>query len=238
MSPTLAKAATVSAVLALTLGVAPALAGDPRPGPATPQAQAAPVARAPATAAVRATYERMDALARSLFWTEEMEINPADPVAGPRAAQALRELGRYDQAAETASKTLVTQPANFDALLELGDDRLGRLHGFGPGRLIGRIEEDFAKPVLGLLGRGAQAGELVVDLILRNADTVAIETAHQAVPGDVGAHLLFEAGRVHARGDELLAEGLAGDACIAGHVLLRPRARMLRGCHGLLPVRD
>ena len=79
MSPTLAKAATVSAVLALTLGVTPALAGDPRPGPATPQTPAAPAVRTPATAAVRATYERMDPLARSLFWTGEMEINPADP---------------------------------------------------------------------------------------------------------------------------------------------------------------
>ena len=130
MSPTLAKAATVSAVLALTLGVTPALAGDPRPGPATPQTPAAPAVRTPATAAVRATYERMDPLARSLFWTEEMEINPADPVAGPRAAQALRELGRYDQAAETASKTLVSQPANFDALLELGRAHIARGQAF------------------------------------------------------------------------------------------------------------
>lgn len=130
MSPTLAKAATVSAVLALTLGALPALAGDPRPATAAPQTQAAPAARAPAPAAVRATYERMDPLARSLFWTGEMEINPADPVAGPRAAQALRELGRYDQAAETASKTLVAQPANYDALLELGRAHIARGQAF------------------------------------------------------------------------------------------------------------
>ncbi|WP_339871862.1 tetratricopeptide repeat protein [uncultured Brevundimonas sp.] len=130
MSPTLAKVATVSAVLALTLGTAPALAGDPRPAPATPQAQAAPAVRAPASAAVRATYERMDPLARSLFWTGEMEINPADPVAGPRAAQALREMGRYDQAAEAAAKTLVAQPANYDALLELGRAHIARGQAF------------------------------------------------------------------------------------------------------------
>ena len=39
MSPTLAKVATVTALLALTLGVTPALAGDPV---ATPTAAAAP----------------------------------------------------------------------------------------------------------------------------------------------------------------------------------------------------
>lgn len=128
MSPTLAKAATVSAILALTLGVVPALAGDP--APATSQAQAAPAARAPAPAEIRAGYERMDPLARSLFWTGEMEINPADPVAGPRAAQALRELGRYDQAAEAASRTLVAQPANYDALLELGRAHIARGQAF------------------------------------------------------------------------------------------------------------
>ncbi len=128
MSPTLAKAATVSAILALTLGVVPALAGDP--APATSQAQAAPAARAPAPAEIRAGYERMDPLARSLFWTGEMEINPADPVAGPKAAQALRELGRYDQAAEAASRTLVAQPANYDALLELGRAHIARGQAF------------------------------------------------------------------------------------------------------------
>tara|TARA_R110002124_G_scaffold153012_3_gene319965 strand:+ start:3086 stop:3928 length:843 start_codon:yes stop_codon:yes gene_type:complete len=133
MSPTLVKVATVSAVLALTLGVAPALAAPPRPAPDTPQTPAAapaPTVRTPAPADVRATYERMDPLARSLFWTGEMEINPADPVAGPKAAQALREMGRYDQAAETASRTLVSQPANYDALLELGRAHIARGQAF------------------------------------------------------------------------------------------------------------
>lgn len=126
MSPTLAKAATVSAVLALLLVAAPATAGDP----VTAAAPAAPAARAPATAEVRAAYERMAPLARSLFWTGEMEINPADPVAGPSAARALRELGRYDQAAETAGKTLVAQPNNYEALLEFGRAHIARGQAF------------------------------------------------------------------------------------------------------------
>ncbi|WP_339933482.1 tetratricopeptide repeat protein [uncultured Brevundimonas sp.] len=155
MSPTLAKAATVSAILALTLGVVPALAGDPS---ATPQAQAAPAVRAPASAAVRAGYERMDPLARSLFWTGEMEINPADPVAGPRAAQALRELGRYDQAAEAASRTLVAQPANYDALLELGRAHIARgqaFYGIAALEQARAIRPDDWRP-LSLLGAAYQ----------------------------------------------------------------------------------
>ena len=129
MSPTLAKVATVTALLALTLGVTPALAGDPVATP-TAAAAPAPTVRPPASAEVRATYERMDPLARSLFWTGEMEINPADPVAGSRAAQALRELGRYDQAAEVAAQTLIAQPANYDALLELGRAHIARGQAF------------------------------------------------------------------------------------------------------------
>tara|TARA_R110002167_G_scaffold129698_3_gene312801 strand:- start:635 stop:1456 length:822 start_codon:yes stop_codon:yes gene_type:complete len=126
MSPTLAKVATVTAVLALILGAAPALAGDP----VAPSPQATPAPRAPAPAEVRAAYERMDPLARSLFWTGEMEINPADPVAGPKAAQALRELGRYDQAADAASRTLIAQPGNYDALLEVGRAHIARGQAF------------------------------------------------------------------------------------------------------------
>ena len=59
-----------------------------------------PAARAPASAQTRAAYDRMDALSRSVFWANEQEIDPADPVAGVKLAQALRELGRYDQAAD------------------------------------------------------------------------------------------------------------------------------------------
>jgi Flp pilus assembly protein TadD len=86
--------------------------------------------RQPASAETRATYERMDPLSRSLFWQQEAEINPADPVAGVRLAQALRELGQFDQAVEAADKVLVIQPANTEAMIELGRAHIARGQAF------------------------------------------------------------------------------------------------------------
>ena len=122
MSRTTARIATV----ALLLGslAAPVLA----------QAQAAPPAapsvRQPATAEVRAAYDRADALSRQIFWTDQAEIDPMDPVAGVKAAQALRELGRFDQAAEMAGKVLMVQPANIEAMLEAGRAHIARGQAF------------------------------------------------------------------------------------------------------------
>jgi Flp pilus assembly protein TadD len=115
MSPMPALLAT-AALLGLSAG--PSLAADPAP------------VRAPASAEARAAYERMDALSRSVFWASEQQANPADPVAGVKLAQALRELGRYDQAAEAAQATLTVQPANLDALLELGRAHIARGQAF------------------------------------------------------------------------------------------------------------
>ena len=86
--------------------------------------------RQPASAETRATYERMDPLSRSLFWQQEFEINPADPVAGVRLAQALRELGQYDQAVEAADKVLIVQPDNTEAMIELGRAHIARGQAF------------------------------------------------------------------------------------------------------------
>ncbi|WP_332661200.1 tetratricopeptide repeat protein [Brevundimonas sp.] len=93
-----------------------------------PQAAATP--RQPASAEVRAAYERSDALSRSVFWTDQADIDPRDPVAGVKAAAALRDLGRYDQAAETAQGVLVIQPNNVDAMLEVGRAHIARGQAF------------------------------------------------------------------------------------------------------------
>lgn len=98
--------------------------------PAPAQPPVAAVTRQPATAEVRAAYDRSDALARSVFWTDQADIDPRDPVAGVKAAQALRDLGRYDQAAEIAGGVLVIQPANVDAMLEVGRAHLARGQAF------------------------------------------------------------------------------------------------------------
>lgn len=96
-----------------------------------PAAQPAPPApRTPATAEERAAYGRLDPLARSVFWSREFEINPADPVAGVELAEALRQLGQYDQAATTAQQVLVNQPDNAEAMLEVGRVHIARGQAF------------------------------------------------------------------------------------------------------------
>jgi tetratricopeptide (TPR) repeat protein len=119
--------ALLATVALIALSGGSALAADPTPA-RTAQTQAQ--TRAPSSAQVRATYDRMDALSRSVFWASEQEANPTDAVAGVKLAQALRELGRYDQAAQTAQATLTVQPNNLDALLELGRAHIARGRAF------------------------------------------------------------------------------------------------------------
>jgi Flp pilus assembly protein TadD len=112
------------ATIALLLGAAatPAAAGT-----AVPQAAQT---RQPAAAEVRAAYDRADALSRQIFWSDQADIDPMDPVAGVKAARALRELGRFDQAAEMAGKVLVVQPTNVEAMLEAGRAHIARGQAF------------------------------------------------------------------------------------------------------------
>ena len=125
MSRTTARIATVTLLLAGM--AAPALAStQTAPAPA----QAGPAVRQPAAAEVRAAYDRADALSRQIFWTDQAEIDPMDPVAGVKAAQALRELGRFDQAAEMAGKVLMVQPDNVEAMLESGRAHIARGQAF------------------------------------------------------------------------------------------------------------
>lgn len=121
MSPMPALIATVALSAAAT--VASAQAADPAPVAAQQQ-------RGPSSPQVRATYDRMDALSRSVFWASEQQADPTDAVAGVKLAQALRELGRYDQAAEAAQATLTMKPTDLDALLELGRAHIARGQAF------------------------------------------------------------------------------------------------------------
>ncbi len=124
MSRTFRPAAILISLLAAGIG-APALAGDPVAAPA-----ATPAAPQAATASERATYDRLDPLSRSVFWSRERQINPADPVPGVKLAQALREMGQYDQAVSAAQQTLVGQPSNVEAMLELGKAHIARGQAF------------------------------------------------------------------------------------------------------------
>ena len=92
--------------------------------------QEAATAPTPASAEQRAAYERADPLARSVFWAREADLNPSDPVAGVRLAEALREMGRHDQAVEAAQNVLMVQPGNVEAMLEVGRAHIARGQAF------------------------------------------------------------------------------------------------------------
>lgn len=96
----------------------------------TATAPIGPASRLPASAEERAAYGRLDPLARSVFWSREMEVNPMDPVAGVELAEALRQLGQHEQAAQTARQVLTLQPANIEAMLEVGRAEIARGQAF------------------------------------------------------------------------------------------------------------
>ena len=124
------RASSSIALIALTLVGGPILAGMALTTPALAQSEQAAAPRLPASAEERAAYGRLDPLARSVFWSREMEINPADPVAGVKLAEALRQLGQTEQAAAVAQQVLVTQPQNVDAMLEIGRAHIARGQAF------------------------------------------------------------------------------------------------------------
>ena len=121
----------IAAAWALTSPVfaqtATAQAAAPQAAPAAP---ATPAPRRPASAEERTAYNRLDPLARSVFWAREMDIDPMDPVAGVELAEALRQLGRHEQAAVTARQVLTLQPANIEAMLEVGRAEIARGQAF------------------------------------------------------------------------------------------------------------
>ncbi len=108
----------IAATALAWLIASPGLAQDPTP------------AAAPAPAETRAAYARMDPLSRSLFWAAEFERDPSDPEAGVALPRALRELGRFEEAAQAAERTLVAQPDNVEALMEAGRAHIARGHAF------------------------------------------------------------------------------------------------------------
>jgi Flp pilus assembly protein TadD len=101
------KRALLATVLApiVLMGLS-AHAADKRPKPsASPAPAAAPEAPRKATPAQRAEMRRADPLTRMAFWSTEAERDGRDVEAGVALSQALRALGRYDEAAEAAASS-------------------------------------------------------------------------------------------------------------------------------------
>jgi Flp pilus assembly protein TadD len=140
----------LAATLSLTIGLPLASGAVAQSAPPIE----VPAARLPADAATRAAYDRADALSRSVFWSNEHTINPMDPIAGVRMSQALRELGQYDRAAETAEGVLTTQPRNTEAMLEIGRAHIARGQAFYGIQALERARDEMPRDwrPLSLLG--------------------------------------------------------------------------------------
>jgi Flp pilus assembly protein TadD len=122
--------AVAATVLGLALIAAPALAAETKPAAAAPVPAASASAPVKATAEQRAQVARMEPLSRAAFWSNQVQIAPGDSAAGVGLAQALRALGRYEEAASAAQAALVVEPNNMDALLEVARAQLERGQGF------------------------------------------------------------------------------------------------------------
>lgn len=126
---------TALAATVVCLAAFPAFAAEPAAPPAAPQAAAAssedaPPAPTKASPQARAEADRMDALARAAFWANEADVDPRDLEASLKLSRALRELGRWDDAAASVQRILVYQPDNEEALLEIAKARIGQNQGF------------------------------------------------------------------------------------------------------------
>ncbi|ATQ44357.1 tetratricopeptide repeat protein [Caulobacter mirabilis] len=129
--------ALVATVLALAAG--PVLAVEaPKPAKdvatatatATAPAVAAPPAAVKATPQQRAEARRLDPFARAAFWASQLEVDGRDIEAGLGVTQAMRQMGRYEEAADAAARALIIAPDNLDLLLESARAQIGRGQGF------------------------------------------------------------------------------------------------------------
>ena len=128
---------SVLAATALALSLAPlALEAREKSKAATGQ-PAKTDAKAPIAAPLlraspeeRRMAQRLDPLARAAFWGREAERDGRDIEAAINLSQALRAMGRFDDAGAAVQRGLVVDPANVPALLELGRVHIGRGQGF------------------------------------------------------------------------------------------------------------
>jgi len=194
------------ALAALLSSGAAALAADAKPAAAPQPAPAAPKPK-PASAQDRTEAQRLPALGRAAFWAREVDVDERDPVAGANLANALRSLGRIDEAQAAADKVLIVHPTDLDALLEAARARLAQGQGFYAIDLAKRAQmvapRDW-RPMT-LLAIACEQSE-------RDAEALAAHRAAVALAPDQAAPLanlaMFQAGQ----GDLATAETLLRQA--------------------------
>lgn len=98
--------------------------------PALPAAAATAQAERKASPEERAKVAALEPMTRVAFWTRETNLDPTDADAGVALANALRALGRYDEAADAAARVLSLRANYAPALFELARARISDNKGF------------------------------------------------------------------------------------------------------------
>ncbi|MBU4434389.1 MAG: pilus assembly protein TadD [Alphaproteobacteria bacterium] len=195
----LSRLATLLAPVVLMVGPLAHAADAPNPAAAS-----APAPPRKATPAQRAEARRADPLARAAFWGSEFEADGRDAEAGVGLAQALRALGRYDDAIATTAKVLLVSPDNIEGLLEAARAQIARGQGFyavEPARHAAALDPKDWRPqsLLGVAYEQAQrddeateAHRKAIALAPNEAAPNANYAMHLAAKGDlVGAEALL-----------------------------------------------
>jgi Flp pilus assembly protein TadD len=208
----------------------PAFAADvAKPEAAVAKSAPAPVKASPQQ---RAEARRLDPLARAAFWGAEFETDPADAEAGAGLAQALRALGRNDDAAETATKALVSRPDDEALLLELARAHIARGQGFyaiDPARKAAALAPRDWRPQT-LLGVAYEQAE-------RDDESDAAHRQALAIAPNEATPLANYAMHLAAKGDLTGAEAQLRRAAAlpSAGVQVRQNLALVVGLQGRLP---
>jgi Flp pilus assembly protein TadD len=224
------SALAATALLTAVLAAAPAAhAASAAAKAATKPAQAMSTAPRKASAAERAQIARLDPLARAAFWAREADLDPQDADAEIGLSQALRALGRYDDAIVAAQKVLITQPDNTEALLETARGQIGKGQGFyaiDPARQAQKLNPRDWRPA-SLLGVAyAQAG--------RDEEALAAHRQAAQLAPDNPAPLTNLALYYATHGDPAQAESLMRTAAAkpAAGITVRQNLALVLGLQG------
>ncbi len=184
------KRALLATVLAPVLLVAVSARAADKPTAPAPAA-AAPEAPRKASPAQRAEAQRADPLTRMAFWSAEADRDGRDVEAAIGLSQALRALGRYDEAAEADARILVVAPDNYDALMESARANVARGQGFyaiEPGRRAAALQPRDWRP-LSLLGVAYEQAKRDDEALAAHRQAVALAPAEAAPLANLAMHL-------------------------------------------------
>lgn len=185
-------ATVLAPLLASSLSLASTVHAADRPAPTAPvAAPAAPAAPRKATPAQRAEVQRADPLSRAVFWANQFENDDRDLEAGLGLSQALRALGRYDEAADTAGRVLSVHPDSYEALMESARAAVARGQGFyaiEPARKAAALAPKDWRP-LSLLGVAYEQAKRDDEAAAAHRQAVALAPTEAAPLANLAMHL-------------------------------------------------